>query len=381
MKHGYSILAAAIILSGCNAGGGGIYNPDDPYKPNFSDPGLASELAPGGPPLKIHSSGVKLDPDGTAAIADDGNRVTGIEHLDDAAEGTEKPLDPVLGISYKRNGADRNVTFRRGDFGLPKQYGPLGNVTLTHDGYSGHINNLGDGFGIRAVRKDPKKNAKCKPPWCFLRPATPGDSPYDINQYGWWEHVTLPYVAVAALVAGGGPEGFDVMQQRHFVIAGPGTSSDEMPVTGTASYAGVFRSRSYRQDSAFPHAHYQRISGAVNLDFDFEASTLAGSIDDVSGLGPAQEIRPENWNPWATSSFAIEGTISDTGFTGTLAGSDSDPTTPDVESARGYAGNIEGGFFGPGAANLGAAVTATRDLGGTENDRALFGYIVGARND
>ena len=365
-----AVALAALFLSGCGGVGKG---PGGPYDFYYNDPAisknadLAKHFVPGAGPLKIHSSGVKLDPDtDTATVADDGNRVTGIEHLGDS--GTDI-IHPALRISYKRNGEDRNVTFRHGDF--------------EHSGgkYVGaiYIGGLGSGWGYRpyigqrpAHTNTPGRN--------YRRPTIPEDSPYTINSYGWWEDVTLPHVAVAGLIAGGGPEGLGDMQQRHYVIAGPGTSSDEMPVAGTANYAGVFRSEAYRP-GGFPAPRYQRIHGAVSLAFDFEASTLAGSINDLLGWGPGEKFTAGNFKPWATSSFAIEGTISDTGFTGTLAGSDSDPTTPDASSARGYAGNIDGGFFGPGAENVGAAVTATRDLGGTENDRALFGYIVGAVDD
>ena len=81
--------------------------------------------------------------------------------------------------------------------------------------------------------------------------------------------------------------------------------------------------------------------------------------------------------PWPTSSFSItNGQINSDGqFTATLTGLDSDPSVPFNESVRGFMGEIVGRFFGPNADELGGAISASRDVTGTDDDLNLYGYI------
>ena len=254
-------------------------------------------------------------------------------------EGIDDPDFPLLRFHYTRDRKDRYVTYRFNDYNRADQEYHIPPGTEARQHYSSDLEE---------------------------------DSPYDIDQYGWWSRLT-PYVGVLGLYASDSSS-----TQNHYVITGPGTLVEDMP-TGTATFTGSFYSQSYRQNSG-SSSHRQRIAGDVTLNVAFDDGTLNGNITNVKGMAPGLPWVPvREFDSWGTSSFSItNGAITGNEFTATLTGRDRSQSSQDVASVRGFTGSIEGGFFGPPTEDqmIGAAVTATRDLAGTDNDRNLYGYIV-----
>ena len=148
-----------------------------------------------------------------------------------------------------------------------------------------------------------------------------------------------------------------------------GVRTESPPSTGSATYLGRFRARTYKTsdpDRQLPST----MTGAMRLVANFDMNELQGEIGAIRH----HEARSD----WTTSSFEIaDGRIKDGQFTATLIGRDSDPNTSFDESLRGFTGALLGEFYGPGADEVGAVVSAQRDEAGDDHDRVLYGYIGG----
>ena len=211
------------------------------------------------------------------------------------------------------------------------------------------------------------------------------DSPYDIESWGWWQQTRFrgsqerwPYVSVLGLWVGDAT----TSAQRNYVITGPATLPEDMPTAGSARFRGDFYALAHRKNAAqYNNPHRQRIAGDVDITFRLDDGTASGSIINISGRAPGLPYTSvSNFDQWSNSSFTItNGTINGNTFQATLTGVDTS-NSPDVASVRGFTGDIDGGFFGSPETfetMIGAGVTASRDLDGTDNDLNLHGYIVG----
>ena len=188
----------------------------------------------------------------------------------------------------------------------------------------------------------------------------------------------------------GGPSGYEFIEvsgfgandgsgtvRRAMFVFGVETPASDVPATGEAVYSGRMAARTYRTNEGGTSSR-QRYFGQVRLVANFDMSRLTGRVYSIAGTAPGESSSDRV--SWPTSSFTItNGQVTDGQFTATLTGMDSDSSVPDVESVRGFVGSIVAKFYGPNAVEFGGKFTATRDLQGTDNDRALHGYVAGTR--
>ena len=148
-----------------------------------------------------------------------------------------------------------------------------------------------------------------------------------------------------------------------------GVRTETPPSTGSATYLGRFQARTYKASDPDRQLR-STMTGAMRLVANFDMNELQGEIGAIRHTEASSE--------WTTSSFEIaNGRIKDGQFTATLIGRDSDPNTSFDESLRGFTGALLGEFYGPGADEVGAVVSAQRDEAGDDHDRVLYGYIGG----
>ena len=155
-----------------------------------------------------------------------------------------------------------------------------------------------------------------------------------------------------------------------------GVRNEDLPM-GTATYHGELDTETWKATDRDSDLR-QWIRGTMRIVANFDMRALDGRVYRIRGTTVGGGSR----STWETSSFTLtNGRIVNGQFTATLTGVDSDPTTPLDESVRGFAGHVLGEFYGPNAEEVGGAVTATRDLAGTADDRVLYGYIGGNKTD
>lgn len=145
-----------------------------------------------------------------------------------------------------------------------------------------------------------------------------------------------------------------------------GRSTSDMPTSGKADYAGGFEGLEHSSSDAT--LQISNVSGKANLAADFAAKTVRGRIDDVKNhsSGPLAQS--------AGYSVGYNGTITGSNFAGTswLTQVNSDAPL----SGYSQSGNLQGGFFGPGAAEAAGALSA---LGVNGNRKLLVTGAFGAK--
>jgi hypothetical protein len=138
--------------------------------------------------------------------------------------------------------------------------------------------------------------------------------------------------------------------EATYMTFGVRTASDDVPSSGMASYTGV--TEGYWNDGS----NLLVTSGDVDLTANFTSNSIMGTIDLIGQDVVTNAIRPYD-------QITASGTISGNRFSGNLAA-----------PVRGASGTWQGGFFGPGAAELGASYRLT---GGAQH---VTGVIVGKKD-
>ena len=167
----------------------------------------------------------------------------------------------------------------------------------------------------------------------------------DINV---WQHVSLipgSSTRVASVV-------------RGQVIYGSRTDSSDLPA-GTATYAGRMYAEKWSNASPALNSN-ERITGQLSLTADFAAASVNGTIDQLRQQGPGPRRRP--YRPMAGSLAISQGSIAGNSLTGRLTG-------------LGYDGTVEGAFYGPAAAEVGAVIQAAH----AADSATLTGFIGGKK--
>jgi hypothetical protein len=133
-----------------------------------------------------------------------------------------------------------------------------------------------------------------------------------------------------------------------------GQTAGNMPTSGRAEYIGAFEGI---EESTVNGSESVRrnISGKANLTADFAARSVSGRIDDINNhnLGPIKVP--------AGYSLAFDGRITNTEFSGAAWMTNRNSNAP-LDFTPQNSGVVQGGFFGPGAAETaGALGVATGD--------------------
>jgi hypothetical protein len=168
--------------------------------------------------------------------------------------------------------------------------------------------------------------------------------------------LSYSYIGLGGLgVRGAG----NAMESRAIALfGGDRTKTADMPTTGTASYKGAFEGVEQSWAGGSASVVSSRLAGAANMTADFAAASVSGRIDYINRYTPSAT----GFDKRATDySIGFKGQIIGNGFEGKSSlnewGSD---------KAIGYTtqnGALQGGFFGPKAAEAtGAlAVSSTHD--------------------
>ena len=167
-------------------------------------------------------------------------------------------------------------------------------------------------------------------------------------------------------------------EEQFWFVFGVRTPESALPA-GSATYRGRLHARAWSADSS-EFSQHQRIDGDMRIVANFDLGTLMGDVVGIQGTEPGAPSSSRS--AWSTSSFTItEGRMVDGQFTATITGHDSDPSAPLAQSVAGYIGSLLGEFYGPDANEIGAVLTATRDLttGGVRDRRVLQGYVGGTK--
>jgi len=168
-----------------------------------------------------------------------------------------------------------------------------------------------------------------------------------------------------------------VGSQRFWFVFGARTPQSALP-EGSAVYSGRFRGDSFRADNPSTELR-QRLYGEMRIVANFDLGTLEGDVRSIQGTEPGAPSSSRT--SWPTSSFTItDGRIVNGQFTATITGHDSDSSVSLAESVAGYVGSLLGELYGPGAEEIGAVFTATRDADEDEHDRVLQGHLAGQRS-
>ena len=163
---------------------------------------------------------------------------------------------------------------------------------------------------------------------------------------------------------------------RLYSTSGARTRVDDLP-SGTASYEGTMRGDTHLAND--PSSGHEAISGSLSLTADFDRGSLAGRISDIqvrtdNPKAPGDWEGPGTRHLSDTTYFEIgDGRIVDGEFTASLTGMDSNANAAMNDTVRGYEGGVLGAFYGPGAAEVGGVLNATRD------DRVMGGVFGGVR--
>ena len=130
-----------------------------------------------------------------------------------------------------------------------------------------------------------------------------------------------------------------------FVVYGTRTEVADLPIMGTASYAGRVEGEIWSMEAADRTEAMAHLLAEFNLEANFADSTVSGMIDDFMVREPGDDYHSPD-----DGEIAIEnGMIAASGFIADL-------TIPQEPT---FTGEMTGQFFGPGAAEVGGVISGT----------------------
>ena len=156
---------------------------------------------------------------------------------------------------------------------------------------------------------------------------------------------------------------------ESYAAMGTETGATGLP-DGSATFRGNVHGRHYDNNHEDGGDRSRaRLRGHLTLEVDFADASLGGRIYNLriqeSGAGGP-------YNPLPGSRIDVRnGRIADGEFTAGLATADDDPALDGLE------GEMQGAFYGPGAAEVGGVFTAKRDSGG--RDEVVAGSFGGEK--
>ena len=158
-------------------------------------------------------------------------------------------------------------------------------------------------------------------------------------------------------VAPDGSNGDILRNWRGHVVYGTPTAT--LPVAGTAEYEGRMYANSFLRTDPRSGTGRYRHEGRLNLNADFDNSTVDGMVDSIWELEPGQD--------WVLTTAEIQirnGTIANSEFSADLEG---------LHDLAGLTGTATGQFFGPEAEEVGGVISAE------DADAVYEGYFGGKK--
>ena len=162
---------------------------------------------------------------------------------------------------------------------------------------------------------------------------------------------------------------------RGISTYGARTRASEMPA-GSATYEGRLAANIWDGDDPEWPSGVTDVGGNLTLEADFDRSTISGRVDGIY-------VRPENAGDRLSlgdgNSLEISnGRIVQSWFDADWAGVDTDADSAPEDSVRGFAGTMEGEFYGPAAEEVGGVIGGHRAATDTTPDQYIHGAF-GAR--
>ena len=252
--------------------------------------------------------------------------------LTDAAEVTAVESDGAGGfhVTYRLDGADERVQLGVGDFG---------NSAVSAD-------EVTDTFHKRIANRS---YGIWDPDSFWSRTNTFfGNPEFDyFNVNGWFVVNWLDDDSAETVPTG-------------FVVYGAPTEVADLPA-GTARYAGRVEAESW-PTSTTSRSDMTRLTANFSLTADFADSTIGGMLDNLEASDPGGG----NFSPVAGSAVLQNGAITGNQFNADFVGQ---------QDVAGVDGNMEGQFFGPGAAEVGGVLTGTDSV----EDAVIVGWFGGTK--
>lgn len=154
---------------------------------------------------------------------------------------------------------------------------------------------------------------------------------FDYASYGLWEIA---------------PDEDSLSTYAGVFAGGPNTAlTTDMPTTGSATYAGNAVGYVVDPNSTSTYGTAGRFYGDATLTADFAGNTVTGAITDnlVYGVEDGQETTVTG----SMNDIALSATISGATYSGTASAEAGTGNSFDITGAT---GTVDGGFYGPGAA-------------------------------
>ncbi|MDB5640959.1 MAG: hypothetical protein JWN07_276 [Hyphomicrobiales bacterium] len=169
--------------------------------------------------------------------------------------------------------------------------------------------------------------------------------------------LSYSYVGAASSVQTATSTSSDTYASAYF--GGQKTINTDMPANGTATYSGAYNGVFLSAVPGSPLAA-SVTDGTASMTSNFGSGTVNGRVDDYRNI-----VRDSNGSVVSSSpisaSLTFSGTITGNKFTGTAGAVQRGTDTP----LAGYTqtGTVQGGFFGPQAAEAAGALAIRADIG------------------
>ena len=156
-----------------------------------------------------------------------------------------------------------------------------------------------------------------------------------------------------------------------------GIATENMPTTGSATYVGRIAADGWDVNEPVANAGRTRLRGDLMLEANFGSSEISGRFDGLQIRGPGES----QYNALGSgNSFDISnGAIAGSGFTADWTGVDTDANSAPVDSARGFSGAINGGFYGPAAEEVSGVLSGSRAATATTPEQLIVGGFGGKK--
>ena len=153
-----------------------------------------------------------------------------------------------------------------------------------------------------------------------------------------------------------------------------GIATENMPTTGSATYEGRVYADAWDVNDPSDGTGRTRILGALTLEANFGSSEVSGRIDELERREPGES----SYQPLGSgSSISISnGMIAGSGFSADWMEVDTDPNNAGEPL---FSGTMNGGFYGPAAAEVAGEFNGSRPATATDSEQIMVGVFGGSK--